>query len=345
HEIRMLVKRIGICPLRNLYLDRIIFPFWCVWRVLQLRRQVSIGCVYTAQGQLPHLAGWMLQKFGFPWVVDIWDDLTKDINEMRFGKCHFSFVKYIYFTTVNAICCLILQQADALVCALEPSILKRYKINPKRVLAITNGVDETGLYTVRITKRGEIQTIAYIGDCAILRGVRTLLGAVTLVSKSVPSVKLVLAGPNHDWLVKEVNRLGLNEIVEIKGLVTHSEALAVIASSSVAVCPLRPIGDYPYTYPLKIFEYMSLGKAIVASDLPGISRVIKSEETGLLVPPESIEDWAKAILRLLNDEKLRRRLEETARRESTKFYWQEVQKPIWQLLEKKWLNKEEMYSG
>jgi glycosyltransferase involved in cell wall biosynthesis len=65
--------------------------------------------------------------------------------------------------------------------------------------------------------------------------------------------------------------------------------------------------------PTKLFEYMGLAKAIVASDLEQLGEVIADGETGLLCPPGDARAAADAVVRLLDDAGLRARLGEAAR--------------------------------
>jgi glycosyltransferase involved in cell wall biosynthesis len=50
--------------------------------------------------------------------------------------------------------------------------------------------------------------------------------------------------------------------------------------------------------PLKIFEYMSAGKPIIASRLDVITEILRHEETALLCDPERMEEWEQAVGRL-----------------------------------------------
>ncbi|MCY4147632.1 MAG: glycosyltransferase family 4 protein [Chloroflexi bacterium] len=68
-----------------------------------------------------------------------------------------------------------------------------------------------------------------------------------------------------------------------------------------------------YTSPLKLFEYMAAGRAIVASDLASWADVLAHEETALLLPPGDSEAWASVITRLRDDPALRWRLGDAAR--------------------------------
>jgi glycosyltransferase involved in cell wall biosynthesis len=66
--------------------------------------------------------------------------------------------------------------------------------------------------------------------------------------------------------------------------------------------------------PLKLFEYMACGKAIIASDLPVLREVLTHGETALMVPPEDIDAWADALSTLEGNPSFRERLGREARR-------------------------------
>ena len=69
-----------------------------------------------------------------------------------------------------------------------------------------------------------------------------------------------------------------------------------------------------WTSPLKVFEYMAYGKAIIASDLPVLREVLQNGVTAVMVPPEDINAWAVALKDLVKDGELMARLGLAARR-------------------------------
>jgi glycosyltransferase involved in cell wall biosynthesis len=76
--------------------------------------------------------------------------------------------------------------------------------------------------------------------------------------------------------------------------------------------------------PLKLFEYMSAGKAIVATASEEAAEVIQDRYTGLLVEAGDVNSFAEAILTLLNDPMERARLGQNARRQAiTHYSWEE----------------------
>ena len=72
--------------------------------------------------------------------------------------------------------------------------------------------------------------------------------------------------------------------------------------------------------PLKIFEYMAAGRAIVASDMPAIREILTDGETALLCDPDDAGAWDAALRRLRDQPTLRRRLGERARDEFEAHY-------------------------
>lgn len=75
------------------------------------------------------------------------------------------------------------------------------------------------------------------------------------------------------------------------------------------------------TSPMKLFEYMMMGKAILASDLPSTREVVKHGESAYLVPPSDVEALAAALVALRDDPDLRERLGEGAKREVLAYTW------------------------
>jgi glycosyltransferase involved in cell wall biosynthesis len=103
--------------------------------------------------------------------------------------------------------------------------------------------------------------------------------------------------------------------VQIAGHVPPADVPMWLAAADVLALPnsgAQAISSR-YTSPLKLFEYMAAGKAIVASDLPSLREVLTHEETALLVPPDDVIGLASGIRRVLDDAALGERLGQRAR--------------------------------
>jgi glycosyltransferase involved in cell wall biosynthesis len=107
------------------------------------------------------------------------------------------------------------------------------------------------------------------------------------------------------------------------GAVGHERVPRLLDACDILVAPHVPLADGSEFFgsPTKIFEYMAMGKGIVASRLGQIGEVLVDGETALLVEPADVEELRAAILRLVEAEDLRRslgaRAREVAKREHT----------------------------
>jgi glycosyltransferase involved in cell wall biosynthesis len=97
--------------------------------------------------------------------------------------------------------------------------------------------------------------------------------------------------------------------------VAHERVAALLDACDILVAPHVPLADGSEFFgsPTKIFEYMAMGKGIVASRLGQIGEVLVDGETALLVQPGDVEELRAAILRLVESEELRKRLGTRAR--------------------------------
>ena len=119
-----------------------------------------------------------------------------------------------------------------------------------------------------------------------------------------------------------VTRLGIEDAVHLTGLVPQDEGPAHLAACDILAAPhVGNPDDTPFFgSPTKIFEYMAMGRAIVASDLGQIGEVLEDGTTALLVPPGDVVALARAIIQLAGDEPLRRRLGAAARERAVAQY-------------------------
>jgi glycosyltransferase involved in cell wall biosynthesis len=100
------------------------------------------------------------------------------------------------------------------------------------------------------------------------------------------------------------------ENLSVTGAVTHADAIAKLNAADVLVSPSRDEAMPTVT----ILEAMSLGRAIIASNVGGAAEAFTDGENALLVRPESPDELAAAIRRLIEKPALVRELGRKARR-------------------------------
>jgi glycosyltransferase involved in cell wall biosynthesis len=98
-------------------------------------------------------------------------------------------------------------------------------------------------------------------------------------------------------------------------MVSHHQVAAYLDASDILVSPHVPLPDGRpfFGSPTKLFEYMAMGKAIVASRLDQLAEVLKHNDTALLVNPGDVKQLMDAILLLSQDKRLRNKLGTRAR--------------------------------
>lgn len=100
------------------------------------------------------------------------------------------------------------------------------------------------------------------------------------------------------------------------GMVAPARVQAALADCDVLIAPYERavytasdrLDTSPWMSPLKVFEYMAAGRAIICSDLPAIREVLSHDVTALLCDPDGTESWTAALDALRGDPHLRSRL-------------------------------------
>ena len=158
--------------------------------------------------------------------------------------------------------------------------------------------------------------VLYTGVIDEFQGIDNLLKSMTIITKEMPSAKLILAAsiPNEIQFNKQVAlalELGLrNNIVFLESFPFH-ELINLIAASDVTVIPRGECAGFP----MKLLNYMAAGKPVVA--MRGSAKILEDGENGLVA--DTWEELGKKILSLLKNKELSQRLGEKGKLELGKF--------------------------
>jgi glycosyltransferase involved in cell wall biosynthesis len=133
-------------------------------------------------------------------------------------------------------------------------------------------------------------------------------------------------------LVKgNINKLAIKESCVLTGLIPQEKGPEHLAACDVLVASHKPNPDGTpfFGSPTKLFEYMAMGKGIVASDLDQIGEVLKHDHTAWLVKPGDIESLTIGLKTLIDDQQRRESLGKAARQEVVARYtWKEHTRKI-----------------
>jgi glycosyltransferase involved in cell wall biosynthesis len=140
---------------------------------------------------------------------------------------------------------------------------------------------------------------------AVVRGIAAWDGPTRL------RLRVVGEGPARPGLERLAAALGIADRVEFTGLAKREAIPGLVAGFDIALQP----AVVPYASPLKVFEYMAAGRAIVAPDQPNIREVLEHGRTAILFDVKQSDGLWQAIRRLATDPELRARLGQAARAE------------------------------
>ena len=196
-----------------------------------------------------------------------------------------------------------------------------------RVHVIRNAVD-TARFHPQVPKArvpsipDDAFVVGFSGSLKAWHGLDTLLPAFRAFRDHVPSAHLLVVGegPRKPWVEGYAAGAGLEDAITLTGWVGHDDLPGLIARMDVATAPY-PAAEGHYFSPLKLYEYLALGRPIVASRIGQTAQVLDGTDTAMLVPPGDPVALTEALLRLANDRALAARLARNSAIEGRRHDW------------------------
>jgi len=185
------------------------------------------------------------------------------------------------------------------------------------IAVIPNGVERVAAAPKKDWTRVR-EDIVYTGSLFPWKGVADLVEAAS----ELPGCGITIAGGTAEEIAALKARVRPNGArVAFVGRIDHGRVRALLDSSCVAVLPNRADTESQFTSPLKLFEYMAAGCAVVASDLPAL-REILGEDDAVFAAPGDPAALAAAIRSLTDDPERARALGERLYAKSAAYTWQ-----------------------
>jgi len=248
-------------------------------------------------------------------------------------------------------------KADAVVCCsghVRRRLLEVFPGLRDRSHVVFNGTNvERFLPSENVAATGPSQELRllFVGRISPEKGVHVLIDAFAKVAASISRVSLELVGGagslppeflvglSRDPLVRELERFyrtdylsevmsripaELHDRIVFHGNLTHEELAAHYRRATIFVSP-----SFSDAFPLTVVEAMAAGLPVVASAVGGIPEAVVDGETGLLVEPDDVEALGAALMRILQEGELRRRMAAASRARALRlFSWGAISEEI-----------------
>ncbi|MGB7978226.1 MAG: glycosyltransferase [Chlamydiales bacterium] len=288
----------------------------------------------------------LAQRYGVPFVLEfngseIW------VNRHWKG----SILKYEALT--EQIERLNLQMSDLVVVVSRPlkEELIAKGIDPDKILVNPNGVDPD-VYSPEVDGApirqkyglGNKTVLGFIGTFGKWHGAEILAKAYAELLSSFPELKnrvcLMMIGDGMTMpLVKQILEPStLKGSVIFTGTVPQESGPGYLGACDILAAPHVPNADGTpfFGSPTKLFEYMAMGKGIVASDLDQIGEVLEHGRSAWMVNPGDVQSLMRGLKKLIDDPPLCKSLGMAARREAlSRYSWKEHTKKIIEILKEK----------
>lgn len=223
-----------------------------------------------------------------------------------------------------------LKEADLIITVSEVNaqFIRDRGIDPNKILVIPNGVDiDVFKWKAPEFDDSSPLRLIYSGTMTKWQGVHHAIEAAQLYSKDYP-VKLTLAGPckykERKLIFRSIDRLKMNDYVEVIGPVKQKELVKLLHLSDVALAPL-PANDRNLEQgccPLKVLEAMAAGTPVISSDIPVVQELAENSKEAILVRPSSAKAIKDGLLELKKNQNLFMELSVAARARIEKdFQW------------------------
>ncbi len=276
------------------------------WRLRAAARQFRPDLIYERYN-LYYLAGTLLaRRTGVPLFLEVNAPLAQERS--RFGQLQLRLL-------ARRLERFVWRSADTVlaVTGVLKDMIVQAGVPAQQIEVVPNGIDPARF--TALPPRGSMDQPVVLGFVGFVRdwhGLDTVIAAMA-AARDTSSLRLVVVGegPARPGLERQAAELGLGDRVSFLGLQDHGSIPALVGKFDIALQP-RVVD---YASPLKIFEYMAAGRAIVAPDQPNIREVLADGETALLFDPTQDGAMWQAIRRLESDAALRQALGEACRRE------------------------------
>ena len=146
--------------------------------------------------------------------------------------------------------------------------------------------------------------------------------------KSNKKALLLLMGTSPQVYNAYLTKLGLSNNVLTPGFVSRDKYLLYLIASDAFILPADPVISEIARFPIRLGDYLAVGRPIIASDVGEVGRLIRECNCGFVVKPGDVESWLMALNKVSISEDLRNMLGSRARETAEAISWRNIASQI-----------------
>jgi exopolysaccharide biosynthesis WecB/TagA/CpsF family protein len=264
---------------------------WRAWHELRGR----VDWVYERLASLQSL-GWLFQRRGIPWILET--------NAVQFAEASTSRKAVVLRSLSRWLEIAAYRRCDVLVCitdSLKELIVREARIDPDKVIVIPNGVDVERFHALRHEpiRLSDTFTVGFVARLVPWQSLDLLLYAAAKLRDMGLAIHVVVVGDGparREW-EDLATSLDLAEQTHFVGQVSWQDVPRYIAGFDVGFAGHQPsVGASPmFMSPIKLYEYMAMGKPVVASAHADARALVEGKNTGFLFQSGDIDDLVCAL--------------------------------------------------
>lgn len=226
-----------------------------------------------------------------------------------------------------------LRKAKKIICSSDFVRLNFLKDYSNKTVTITPGVNIKHFKPEKTNDQNKVLYVGRIEKSSNWKGIKYLLDAIKIVKERIPTVKLNLVGSGNyvDHYRDYSKDIGIEKNIVFAGPLRGKKLLDAYLKTNVLVLPSISEAE---SFGIVLIEAGACGKPVIGSKIGGIPYVIDDERTGLLVPPKNSEALAEAIIKILKNPKLAKKMGENGYKKVRKYFtWDKQVKKTKEIIE------------
>ncbi len=280
-------------------------------RLVRAVREHQPDCLYERYNLFLPAGIWLKRKFGLPMLLEVNAPIFEERTRYD-GLALKGLARWSQSYTWKA--------ADYVlpVTQVLGDIVASYGVPRERIVVIPNGINASQFSEAPENRAAKaalgLEGNIVLGFTGFVRDWHGLDKVIAMIADDPPEssrhLLVVGDGPARAALEAQAKALNIQHRVSFTGVIGRDEVARYVAAFDIALQP----AVVEYASPLKLFEYLALGKAIIGPAQPNLMEILTDGQNAVLFDPKAADGMAAAIGKLSADVALRERMGENARK-------------------------------